>query len=58
MPADALVTLGASASLDTVLTPKARIFCFRNQKSQSLVNKIYIRCIMFFFVCFLTMGFR
>ena len=33
MPADALASLGASASAGMVLTPKARIFHLQHQKS-------------------------
>ena len=33
MPADALATLGASASAGMVLTPKGWIFCLQHQKS-------------------------
>ena len=33
MPADALVTSGASASASIVLTPKASLFCLHHQKS-------------------------
>ena len=33
MPADVLATLGARASADMVLTPKAGIYHLQNQKS-------------------------
>ena len=41
MPADALATLGASASAGMVLTPKGGIFCLQHQKSQQGESSIH-----------------
>ena len=39
MFADALATLGASASADIVLTPKSRIFCLQHQERYAPVTQ-------------------
>ena len=50
MPADALATLGASASAGMVLTPEAGILCLQHQKSSKLVNPWHLATKAFLFI--------